>query len=188
MADGLTTIPRAAIADLIAGISGYKCYWDGDALDYDTTYVSLNVVGYHSIGIDEVREDYDAATDQILTTMCGNRAFSLSIRADSYEMEEPAYEILERIRRRLQGGAAAELLLQEGVSITTTTNPIHDLTVVADNRPVYASTWDVGMAFAVNEVDTQPMGGGKPAKGVTVHGTLSGGQAPVTLDADVKVP
>src|SRR5271166_2561031 len=121
-ADNLTAIPRGAILDLIGGISGYKCYWDGDGMDNDTTYVRLSIVGYRSTGIDETRTEYDPAEDQIVTILCGNRLFTLSIRVDSYEMSTPGYEILESIRRRLRGGAARYVLEMAGVSLTKMNN------------------------------------------------------------------
>lgn len=182
MADGLTAIPRAPLLDLIAGLSGVRTYWDGDGLDYDETYCRLSVVGYRSFAPDEIREEYDEVNDQILTTVCGTRLFTLSIRVDSYSDTEPGFEILERVRRRLRGGAARQVLEQEGIAITVLTNPVIDLDAVADNRSVWAATWDVGMAIAVNETDVQPLGGGKTATGATVTGTVTGGQTdPITV-------
>ncbi len=184
-ADDLIAIPRAAIQDLIGGLSGFACYWDGDAQNYDTTYIRLNVMAYRTIGVDEVREEYDSANDQIKTVLCGLRAFTLNIRVDSYSMNEPGYEILERIRRRLRGGAAKQILREEGLALTKMTNPITDLDELGDNRPIYAAMWDVGMTFAVNEVDTQPQGGGGYIKDAPATGTLTGTQHdPKTLNID----
>jgi len=161
---------------------GYKVFWDGDGLDFDDTQIQLNILAYRTVGVDETREEYDPVRDELATTLCGLRAFTLSIRADSYDMGEPAYEILERIRRRLRGGAARVVLEETGLALTTLTNPIVDLDVVADNRPIYSSTWDVGMAFAVNEVDVQALGGGKVAAGVEATGTVTGSQNdPITV-------
>jgi hypothetical protein len=155
-----TTIPRGAIRDLIAGIGQIRTQWNGDVVAYHgegDSWATLDVMAYRGKGIDEQRQVYDSARDELNTNSCGNRLFTLTIRVDSYDFSLPAYELLEKIRRRFRQGAAQALLQDMGVALVKFF-PIVDLNVEADNRPVYASTMDVALAFTVNELDGQAGG------------------------------
>ena len=173
-ADNLVAIPRAALRDLIGGLSGYACYWEGDAVLNDTTYMSLDIMAYRGWGTDEIRQSYDATTDQLRTLLCGIRQFTLVIRADSFVMDEPGYEILERIRTRLRSGAANELMDEEGLALVKM-HPIVSPSYQADNRPVYRSLMDVEMQFAVNDLDVTPEGRGDYIADAPTTGTVTDG-------------
>jgi hypothetical protein len=155
-----TVIPRGAIRELISGIGQIRASWSGDVVAYHgegDSWATLDIMAYQGRGIDQQRQMYDNVRDELSTNSCGNRIFTLVIRVDSYDMELPAYELLEKIRRRLRQGAAMALLRDMGVSLVKF-HPIVDLNVIADNRPVFASTMDVVMLFTVNETDGQAGG------------------------------
>jgi hypothetical protein len=155
-----TAIPRGAIQDLISGIGQIKVQWNGDVVSFHgegDSWATLDVMAYRGKGIDQQRQTYDTNRDELSTNSCGNRLFTLTIRVDSYSFDLPAYELLEKIRRRLRGGASMALLRDMGVSLVSF-HPIVDLNVIADNRPVFASTMDVALLFTVNETDGQAGG------------------------------
>jgi hypothetical protein len=172
VADDLVAIPRGAIRDLIAGLSDFSTYWQGDAVMYEETYISLDIMAYTALGTDEQRQSYDASTDELGSLSCGLRLFTLSIRVDSYSMDLPGYEVCERIRRRLRAGAAREVMEDTGLALVRI-HPITNLSVVADNRPVFCSVMDVVMSFAVNEQDSTPATGGDYIADAPTTGTLT---------------
>jgi hypothetical protein len=155
-----TVIPRADLLQLIQGIGQIAVIWNGEAVPYhgaDDAWATLDIMSYRGKGIDQQRQAYDAVRDELSTNQCGIRLFTLTIRVDSYSFDLPAYELLEKVRRRLRGGASMALLRDMGVALVNF-HPIVDLNVIADNRPVYASTMDVAMSFTVNETDGQAGG------------------------------
>ena len=155
-----TVIPRADLKTLISGIGQIAAIWNGEAVPYHgegDSWATMDVMAYRGRGIDQQRQAYDNVRDELSTNSCGIRLFTLTIRIDSYDFELPAYELLEKIRRRLRGGAAMALLQDMGVALVKFF-PIIELNVEADNRPVFASTMDVAMSFAVNETDGEAGG------------------------------
>lgn len=168
----MTALPRAVLTDLIGGLSGFSCFWDGDPEQFNDTYIKLNVMAYRSVGQDEIRRTYDPQKDEVQTVTCGLRYFTLSIKVISYNLDLPGTDVLENIRRRLRSGAAREIMESEGLAYTKC-HPIVDLGAVADNRSVFASTMDVGFGFAVNEVDITPLGGGKYIVDAPTTGTVT---------------
>ena len=181
MAADLVAIPRAAIRDLIGGLAGYACYWDGDAINNDSTYISLSISAYRGWGTDEIRISYDSKTDQMRTLLCGVRQFTLSIRVDSFVMGEPGYETCERIRRRFRGGAARELLEAEGLALVRFFPVVDPPGAESDNRPIYSSILDVALQFAVNDLDVTPLTGGDYIAHAPTTGTAVDGAIPRTI-------
>lgn len=174
----LIGIPRAALLDLVGGLAQIDAViWDGEAvptLGAEGSYATLNVSAYRGKGTDETVRGYDGTNDQISTTAYGVRLFTLAIRVDSYSFDSPAYETLERVRRRLRGGSARTLMQQEGLALIDI-QPIVDLDLVADNRPIFSSSMDVRFSFAVSETD--PTAGGDYISGTgttpAVPGTVT---------------
>lgn len=182
----LTGIPRAALRDLVGGIAQIdEVIWDGESvptLGVGGSWATLNITAYRGKGTDETREDFDAPKDQVSTTINGVRLFTLTIRVDSYSFDTPAYETLETIRRRLRGGSARTLMQQEGLALVDI-QPITDLNVIADNRPVFASVMDVRFSIAVSEAD--PGFTGDYVAETTIAGSLTDGQHTYPANADV---
>lgn len=155
-----TELPRAQLIDLVQGLSEFPARWEGEVEQewgiWETkpgVYSELSITGYTRLGVDEYRQDYDAKVLQLKSTMSGQRQFTLTIKAKSYEIGKLPTDILERIRLRL-GSVSAHFILQDAGLAIVRALPIVPLPPEKseeDNRYVFSAAMDIRFGFAVSE-------------------------------------
>jgi hypothetical protein len=135
-------------------------------------YYELSITGYQSKGVDEYRSNMGTtpATANILySSLNGVRAFTLQIKAESWDKFALAYDMLETVRLRLRSVSAKYVLQNNGLALIGFPNGT--VTIAAYSEAISAAVLDVRFAYASTETATDDSGGTIATAPVT--GTLS---------------
>lgn len=147
-------IPRDQIADIVKTASGAQSViWQAEALPFEPdNYVELAVLADVPMGRDEYRQSFDEERDAVAYTAVGWRKITLTAKAYSYDARCPAFEILEKLRRRLRMPTASNALLALNVSVASFAASVQ-LPTTQDNREVSVHSMDIIVFFVETETD-----------------------------------
>jgi len=139
-----TTVPKEEIRTIVASLTGIPAMlilWDGEPVPFSgEKNIVLNVTGRRAIGVDEERREYPTA-DTTRISLVGQRAITISVRADNFGTEE-AFDLLETLRVLVGQDSVRESFRTAGVAFTDATN-VQTLNVNVDNRAISVASLDL---------------------------------------------
>jgi hypothetical protein len=113
--------PKANLIQTIAAITNVQVFWRTDPNPYagqaalsEHAWVRLFIQSTASVGVDELRQSWDATANQNDSVQVGQRQFTLVVRAESYDETLEAYDLCERVRFRIRTQTARAIWAADG--------------------------------------------------------------------------
>lgn len=170
-------VDLSAIGGLVEDLSGLPVVWDGDAepaIDPARGgIITLSVTAYSTTGVDEVRQEYDAAKDTTTKTVRGNRLLTISIKCETFPdyTETSPLDVLEGLRMAFALDETHDRLNKAQASFREF-GGTQDLSGTINDRDTNVNQADLLLNGAVESKTTQP---GGVILSVDVGGTANAG-------------
>ncbi len=169
--------------------NGWEVIWLHEPLPFEGlrngalgAYVELNITNFRSLGEDDYRQAYIAASDSMQSTLYGLRIFTLSMDCRSFSLDAPAFDILEAVRVRLNNRRSAEVneaMRSVGIAWVRS-HPIVTLSADkqdVDLRMIWRNVLDVEFSWVSASFSTDDAGGYVKTVGVVPDGSPAGTNA-----------
>lgn len=141
-------VVKKALFDWVSGVTGVTVVWeDQEAGRPAYPFITLNVDSVVSIGVDETIHEYNDETDQLDTTVRGNRRFTLRVEAfsDSNTPGGTAQQYIEALVARLRLNASREAFAAANIGFISHNGPL-DVGRVIDQKN--EDRWGIDIQFA----------------------------------------
>lgn len=154
-----TAIPKAALLTLIQTLSGVQTKWRTDpefvagiapGIASSHAWIWLSVTSMRSLGVDDYRQVFNQATGNLDSQIAGNRLFTLSCRAESYDVNIEAFDLVEAVRIRLRSFKARGIFAPAGLALVDIQPTAVFTNVVTDSgtkRTLKVATMDIRWAY-----------------------------------------
>lgn len=152
-------LPREVLLTLVQTISGVPVVWSTRKRGFlglkpgaEKAWIVLGAQSLLAVGVDELRTLYDPAKDQNVQLLVGQRQFTLTVRAFSYDASLEAFDLCERVRFRMRTQTARAIfvpilaLRDFGPTVTLDEETENTGGVI---RTILVATLDVRMSFCV---------------------------------------
>jgi hypothetical protein len=182
-----TAIPKAALLTLVQTLSGVQAKWRTDpefvagmapGVASSHAWIWLSVTSTRAIGVDDYRQVFNAAMGNLDSQIAGNRMFTLSLRAESYDVNIEAFDLVEAVRVRLRSFKARGIFAPAGlalVDIQPTAVFTNVITDAGTKRTLKVAVMDIRWAYVSTYSPTAD-----DDAGGTID-TVDGGTIPGTL-------
>ena len=153
----------ASVVAILGGLAPAQVIWRDEAQGgkwMQEPTVLLSIRALDAQGIEEERLAFVSATAAQTVTVCSQRPFVLTIRAESFEQsissDKDASNVIDKIRR-FRRESVRELITSFAIE---TYQPIQRLVYKSDGRMVSAAILDIRCRTCDNDIDTLPNAGG----------------------------
>jgi hypothetical protein len=155
-----TTIPRAALRELVEQTSRLPTIWDseempfigGDA-DGPNAYAELSIVLYASVFVDEYRQTYNEGTGALDTQLYGYRLLTLGVKMRSFDVGTHPADLCERVRWRLRTVSGRAIFTRAGLALVRAGGvSLYNERADAEDSPtrlIPVGTFDITFAMVV---------------------------------------
>ena len=155
-------LPKPTLTTIFQLASGVQVYWStsrtpqrGQKVSTEHAWITASMRSVATIAVDEKRLAWNPVTNTNETTVVAHRAFTVSLRAESFDTTLEAYDLLERVRIRLRG-PQIRALMEPTIALETIKNitalPDQDL----DGRALRVAVLDVRMRCALTFANMDP--------------------------------
>lgn len=180
-----TTIPRAALKELVAETSRLATIWDSEEMpflggdsDGPNAYAELSIVSYAAVFVDEYRQAYNATTGALDTQLYGYRLLTLGVKMRSFDVGSHPADLCERVRWRLRTVSARAIFARAGLALVRAGGvSLYNERADAEDSPtrlIAVGTFDIQFAMVV--VDNPQDDDGRIIESVN-----GGGEIPLTV-------
>jgi hypothetical protein len=111
-------LPKPLLLQILQQISGVQCVWRsaqrphlGQQPGTEHAWIVASAQSWRAVGVDELRQVYNATTNALDNMTVGQRLFTLTLRAESLDANLDALDLLERVRFRLRSATARNLMV-----------------------------------------------------------------------------
>lgn len=158
-------IPIEPLKCLVQALTCLDVVWEteprpllGAGSDGKRAYIMLSLMAYGSIGVDDYRQTFDEANDKIVSTISGNRLFTISMRCNSLSPELQPFDVLERVRVQLRGVTAAATYAAQNMAFVRTESIVPLRSQKVNNQALLCAVLDVTFSRAANSSATDDPG------------------------------
>jgi hypothetical protein len=115
----------------------------------------MSLRSIRGVGNDEVRREYDADTDALVLTVCGNRAATWTLRFETQDGSDSGIAMTYAMRAmaRLQRPTVLETLRESGVAVANFQAVQTFDNVKLQDRVISVAVLDVNLNLAENDTD-----------------------------------
>jgi hypothetical protein len=177
--------PLETLLTLVRTLSGVQAVWTTRKRGFlglrpgtEKAWIVVSAQSYLSIGVDELRTQYDPARGENALLLRGQRSVTLVLRAMSETQTLQAFDLLERVRFRMRTQVARAIMvpliaLKDFGPIVTLDD--ETTTTGGVERRVLVATMDIRLLYVVGAAP------GDPDEGAFIGSTNGGGVIPGTL-------
>lgn len=127
----------------------------------EQAWIKVVTASSREVGVDEQRtqaDPNDPTGNALQFNLCGQRAYVVTMRAESLDAVASPVSILERIRWGLRTTAAEAELEKLGIALSDFASILHLGQMESDDRELIVATLDVTFNWAVNFTPTEDDG------------------------------
>ena len=163
-------LPKPLLLQILQQLSGVQVVWRtaqrphlGQQPGTEHAWIVASVQSWRAVGVDELRQVYNATTNALDNMTVGQRLFTLVLRGYSLDATLEAVDLLERVRFRLRSATARNLMvptlaLVDFGPMMSLPDEVTSVGNVA--RAIRVATLDVRMACVVAADQGDPGEGG----------------------------
>ncbi len=155
-------LPKPQLEAIFRLASGVQVFWSHSRTPQtglrpvtEHAWITASIRSVSTIAVDEKRIDWNATANANETTVVAHRAFTVSLKAQSFDATLEAYDLLERVRIRLRG-PQIRAMMTPTIALETvkniTTLPDQDL----DGRALRVAVLDVRMRCVLTFPNVDP--------------------------------